>query len=105
MLGLLLIYFIWQYFSELAFEYNKNKWLYFVIGVVSYYAGTFVAGIIIGLVALIMNSNFVETTPEILINLMALPIGLLAVRLVYWLLKRSWSEQGNDPTVIDGEIN
>ena len=34
MLGLLLIYFIGKYFYDLAAEFEKNKWLYAILGVV-----------------------------------------------------------------------
>ncbi|MGM8362398.1 hypothetical protein ACSV4D_10830 [Flavobacterium sp. ARAG 55.4] len=44
MIGLLFIYWIWKSFSNLAVEYGKNKWLYFFIGIGSYYGGQMIAG-------------------------------------------------------------
>jgi len=36
MLSFLLIYWIWKPFSNLAMDYNKNKWKYFFLGLCSY---------------------------------------------------------------------
>ncbi|TDW45880.1 hypothetical protein EV144_10771 [Flavobacterium sp. 270] len=48
MIGILFIYWIWKAFSNLAIEYDKNKWTYFLIGLGSYYGATLAAGIIYG---------------------------------------------------------
>ena len=45
MLGFLLIYFIWKYYSELAVEHNKSKWGYALLGIATYYIGTFIGGL------------------------------------------------------------
>jgi hypothetical protein len=46
MLGLFLLYFIGKSFYELAHEYDKSRWGFAIAGVVAYYFGTFVAGIL-----------------------------------------------------------
>ncbi|MDP5197999.1 hypothetical protein [Flavobacterium sp. DG2-3] len=55
MIGILLIYWIWKGFANLALEYDKNKWGYFAIGIVSYYGGTLVSGFIVGLLAVFIS--------------------------------------------------
>ncbi|MDQ6471490.1 hypothetical protein RB619_12620 [Flavobacterium sp. LHD-80] len=49
MIGILFIYWIWKAFADLAEEYGKNKWLYFFIGIGSYYGGTIISGFILGI--------------------------------------------------------
>ena len=49
MLGILIIYFFGKRFYNLSEEYNQNKWLYAILSAVVYYAGTFMGGIVLGL--------------------------------------------------------
>jgi len=42
MLGLILIYFIWKYYSDLAIEHNKSKWGYGILCIVTSYLCRFV---------------------------------------------------------------
>ncbi|GAA3753604.1 MULTISPECIES: hypothetical protein [Flavobacterium] len=55
MIGILLIYWIWKGYTNLALEYDKNKWGYFGIGIVSYYGGTLVAGFLVGILAVLIR--------------------------------------------------
>jgi len=55
MIGILFIYWIWKGYSNLALEYDKNKWTYFFIGIVAYYGGTAVAGFAVGLLSVLIN--------------------------------------------------
>ncbi|KAF2331031.1 hypothetical protein [Flavobacterium ginsenosidimutans] len=55
MIGILLIYWIWKGYTNLALEYDKNKWGYFAIGIVAYYGGTLVAGFATGLLAVLIG--------------------------------------------------
>ena len=55
MIGILFIYWIWKAFSNLAVEYDKNKWKYFFIGFGSYYGGVILGGIIVGVTLGLMN--------------------------------------------------
>jgi hypothetical protein len=91
MLGLFLIYFIGKAFYQLAFEFEKNNWGFAILGIISYYAGTFIGGIILGIIGLLANSDFMETMPNLAINLIALPFGLLACWGFYKILENRWS--------------
>lgn len=101
MLGILLIYFIGRYFYRLAEGFNQNKWLYAILGIVIYYVGTFVGGIILAifdeLYALGINweNNFS-------LGLIALPFGIITAYLFYFLLQRKWKKA---VTLIKDEIH
>ncbi len=99
MLGLILIYFIGKYFYQLAEEYNKSKWGFAILAVVTYYAGTFIFGLLFGIFLLSINSNFLETAPNIVISLIALPFGLLACYILYISLKKVWEKERDRETI------
>ncbi|MEL6650056.1 MAG: hypothetical protein AAFP02_02595 [Bacteroidota bacterium] len=102
MLGLVLLYFIGRYFYYLAEDYGKSKWGFAILGVISYYAGTFLFGITFGIFYEIFGSGSIEDFSDIAIGLMALPFGIATCAGLYYLLKRIWSkEEKFDPTIID----
>lgn len=103
MIGLLLIYFIGKAFYTLAFDYNRNKWLFAVLGIASYYVGTFLAGIILGIIALLVNSDFPNTLPSILLGLIGLPFGLLFCWIFYKILISVWEKK--DAVVISETLD
>lgn len=100
MLGILLIYFIGRYFYRLAEEFNQNKWLYAILGIVTYYVGTFVGGIILAIFDefLTMEINWEN---NFTLGLIALPFGIALTYLFYYLLKRKWEKS---ITIIKDEI-
>ncbi len=90
MLGILLIYFIGKKFYELAGTYKKKQLAYAILGVVSYYIGTFFGGLTIAIGSDLMGSTPIEEMNEYALGIMALPFGLLACWIVYQMLKRTW---------------
>jgi hypothetical protein len=107
MLGLLLIYFIWKFYTDLAVQYRKNKWGYALLGIASYYAGALTAGFIIGVVATIQNPAFVDETSDAMIALMTLPFGILAVWGLHRFLKKRWSSNNPGfvpPDTLDSDL-
>lgn len=102
MLGLLLIYFIGKYFYDLADNHDKNKWLFAILGVISYYFGTFIAGILIAIGYELWGVTSIENVNSLKLSFMALPIGILCCVSLYFILKRSWAKQETiDDTLID----
>jgi hypothetical protein len=91
MLGILLIFFVGKYFYDLAARFNKSKWLFAIIGVVSYYAGTFLIGLAIAFFGEVDSLGTIESIPAIGLTLIAIPAGILTSWLTYSLLKKSWS--------------
>lgn len=95
MLGLIIIFWIGKYYYKLAEEYNKSKWGYAIIGVLSYYTGSFIAGVVIAIVA----PSFIDTASSIALSLIALPLGLLAAYGLYKLLENNFKK--NHVKVVD----
>lgn len=96
MIGLLLIYFIGKYFYDLAILHDKSKWGWAVIGVVSYYAGAFLLAFALGMIAEFISPGFFDNTPEMVLNLVAVPLGLISVYGVYQLVKKNWENNPKD---------
>lgn len=96
MLGLLLIYFIGKSYHKLAAEYDKSKWAFAVIGIVTYYAGTFLFGILLGITIELMNPGWIDGVSEFALGVMAIPFGLGATAGLYFLLKRIWETNRKD---------
>ena len=92
MLGILLIYFIGKHFYDLAIKFNKSKWGFAILGVISYYAGTFIGGIIIVLIYEYGMSKSIDTMNDFVLSLIALPFGILACWLFHYLLKNTWTK-------------
>ena len=95
MLGFLVIYFIWKYFSELALEHNKNKWGFAILGIVSFYFGSFLLGVLLAVSDVVFKTDFVEGTSELTLTLIGFPVGLLSCWSVYLILKKSWSKKAS----------
>jgi hypothetical protein len=92
MLGLILLYFAGKAYYDLAGTHGKSKWTFAIIGVVSYYAGLLVGGIAIGVVYEIISPGSVEETNEMLLGIMAIPLGVLTCWGLYKMLQSSWSK-------------
>lgn len=106
MLGLLLIYFIGKYFYDLAQDHNKNAWLFAILGIVVYYAGTFIAGILMALFYSLVLEKDIEAVNDMLLGLLALPFGLLASWLFYRYLSNIWSKEktANSTDILDQDL-
>ena len=106
MIGILLIYFIGKAFYDLAGNHAKSQWGFAILGILSYYVGTFLGGILIGVFALFTEID-IEDTSNVVLSLIAMPIGLLACWGVYKLLEYQWSKEpdpfGNED-VLDANI-
>lgn len=101
MLGLFLIYFIGKKFYDLAAKYHKHQWGFAIAGVASYYAGTFIAGILIVLYVELWSSTSIDDVNDMALGFMVLPFGLLACFGFYKLLEKNWERK---PTHLDSDI-
>ena len=105
MIGLLLLYYIGKSFHDLADRHDKSKWGFALLGIASYYAGTMIGGVIIGII-LLFNSPDGEIDAslpsDILLGLLAVPFGLLACWGLHSMLKKNW-EKADLPT-FEGDI-
>ena len=60
MLGLLLIFFIGRAYYELASEFNRHTWGHAILGIATYYAGTMIGGLVIGLLMALYSPSALE---------------------------------------------
>lgn len=91
MIGLLLLFFIGRSFYKLSEEHNKNKWLFAILGIATYYAGAFIGGIFLGIIDLISGTNYTESLSNLILGLLAIPFGLFFCWGFYKILKSQWS--------------
>lgn len=102
MLGILLIYFIGKYFYDLAEKHERSNWGFAILGVLSYYFGTFVAGIIITIGLDLWGTISVDDLSDLMLGLIALPFGIATTIVFYHVLKNSWEKKAvADETIID----
>ncbi len=95
MLGILLIYFIGKNFHSLAGEHGKNQWAFAILGVATYYACTFSFGILLVFTLAFYNLEALDEMNDIVLGLMAVPVGLLGCVGLYYILKAVWERKKN----------
>ena len=102
MLGLILIFFIGKHFYNLAFDHEKSPWKYAILGVVVYYAGGFIVGIILAIIFELTGSVPLEERNELTLNMLSIPVGFGACWLFHIFLQKRWSGQAiNSDRMID----
>ena len=100
MLGLVFIYFIWKYFSQLATTYSQSNHIgWGILGVVVYYAGTFIAGILLGI--LYYTYSDIGEMDNLVISLIAIPFGIAACWLLKLQLIKTWGKSSNNSNDLD----
>jgi hypothetical protein len=101
MLGILFIYFIGKAFYDLAATHGKSMWGFAILGVVSYYAGTFLFGVVVAVIGEFEIVPKIEEINGYLLNFMAIPFGALACWILYRLLENSWNRKKVPDTSTD----
>ena len=96
MILLVALYYIGKAFYDLASKYSHNKWLYAILGVVSYYVTILLVTLLIGLVGGFYFPEFIENTDERLLGLTTIPFGILACRGFYVYLRKRWSAEDEE---------
>jgi hypothetical protein len=110
MIGLLvvglLLYLIGRPFYELAHEHNKSRWGFAILGVASYYAGTAVAGLFLGMIIGLGYLQSLADFSDMAIGFLTLPIGLLTCWGAYRLLKSNWekSQKPENTDTLDEDL-
>ena len=102
MLGLVLLYWIGKYYFKLAEKFEKHKWGYAILGIVSYYGGIFIGGFGIGITMEIVSPGYIDTVNETLLGIFMLPFGILCCYLLYKYLEKTWTK--NQPIDLINEI-
>jgi hypothetical protein len=86
----------------LSVEYDKNKWLYGILGVVAYYL---IGGLFVFIVAFLDIYLFewgFDWESRFGVNYLSLPTGLLGVWCLYIILEKKWKKS---VLAIKDEIN
>lgn len=107
MLSLIFIYFIGKFYWDLAKEHEKSKWGFAVLGVASYYAGSFLFGVILFIAVELFEPGWVDTLSDTTAGLIALPFGFATTIGLYFILKRLWTRKARevrDDTTLDGHL-
>jgi hypothetical protein len=108
MIGLVLLFFAGKAFYKLAGQNNRSRWGYAILGVVSYYGGLLLGGVIIALVYELALDGSVDDIDDRLLSAMAIPIGILTCWALYKFLESQWSKPKTDSYpegVLDGDLS
>lgn len=93
MLGIIFLFIIGKQFYKLAEEYSKSKWGFAILGIVTYYAGTFITAIIYGLIYFSMYPEASEESVEtIYLTLAVIVFGILSSVILYFILESNWKK-------------
>lgn len=106
MLALILIFFVGKYFFDLAGRYDRSEWGYAILGVITYYAGTFLIGIILGVLGEFAVISDVESIPSVVLTIVAIPAGALSSYVLYRYLENRWDKPTYEPPsdVLDSDL-
>lgn len=109
-IGLFLIWSIGRAFFKLARDREKNKWLFAILGVLSYYLGNVVGVIIIFVISDLFFSSYynIESIDENLLGLIAIPFGILGCWGFYKILEKNWKTEDEtyikDDNILDANL-
>ena len=99
MLGIILLFWIGKKFFKLAENYEKSKWGFTILGIVTYYAGTLLFAVILLVLVEVFSSGYLDDVNDRVIDLICMPFGLLSCYILYKYLDKIWKK--NDPRVIN----
>ena len=94
MLSLVLIYFVGKRFYGTAKKYNQSGWLYAILGVLSYYGGIIIGGVILAIIiGLFYPESLDDTSNDLFLGLLTIPVGILVCWGFYEILKNKWHKE------------
>ena len=95
MLGLLFVYFLGKYFYDLAGQYDRHQWGMAILGVISYYVGSFIGAAAIAAYMEIWGGG-AEILSDSTYGFIGIPFGLLLSFILYKILESVWKEKDFD---------
>jgi len=99
MLSILLFYFVWKRFSDLAVRYGKSK-QYGWLGICCYVGGLLVIGMIFGLLNELLGW-WIDIENNTAIRFMDIPIGLTCCYILQLILEKKWKSEAVETESID----
>jgi uncharacterized membrane protein YdjX (TVP38/TMEM64 family) len=91
MIGIIFIYYVGNYFYKLADKFDKNKWLFAIIGLAVYYGSTLFLGLIYGITLELTGNSMSESTAEtVILSIVGLIAGLTACYFLHKFLENKW---------------
>lgn len=94
MIEIVIIILVGKQFFQLAKKYNqKLAWIYGVLGVLSYYGGAFIAGIILGIYIEFTGEDPFAGVSDLTLGLIFIPIGALSCWGTYQLFNKKWRKE------------
>jgi hypothetical protein len=100
MIGILFLYFVWKFYTDLAIKYGKNKWGYFILGILTYVGIQFLVFAFVMLYGLFYEPVLIDDTNKTLLNLIGLVFGLFGTWGMHKLLEKKWKNESKN---IEGE--
>lgn len=97
MLGLLLLYWIGKFHYQLAKSYDKSKWGFAVLGLVTYYGSMVIAVLFLVLICLLFGIEFDFEKNETLLGYAVIPFGALGTYGLYKFLENKWKKEYVNP--------
>lgn len=106
MIGLIILFWAGKTFYQLAHEFDKNRWAFAILGVVTYYGGTILAGVVIGVLFELNSPGYINETNEKWVGYLTIPFGMLTCWLTYLFLKKRWSTPNDidSGTTLDADL-
>ena len=101
MIVLVLLVYIGRLFYKTAELYGKNKIAYTILGVATYYVGSFLFGLLIGIYLLFTDSDMLKVFDSPEIGFSELPIGIISCVILYHSLKYFWAKEKDKKQVLD----
>ena len=75
-----------------------------ILGIVVYYSGIILFSFIIGIIAEIISTGFLDTFDDSIFGLLMLPFGILSCYLLYKYLEKTWKKNKPDLNKLIDEI-
>lgn len=104
MIGIILLYWIGKYFYKLAETFEKSKWGYAILGIITYYGSIVLIGIVIGILFEVISPGAIDGINETLLGILMLPFGILSCYLLYKFLEKKWEKQQPNPVELINDI-
>jgi hypothetical protein len=88
------VFFIGRYFSELAFEHERSRAGFSLLGIGVYIISFFLLGIIAAVFLVLLGAQ-PSPAMDLLLTAVSVALGAAATWMVWVLLKRSWGKQAD----------